>query len=156
MESEKPKSIENRADAGLNDEVTGGKIKFPLYLFPETMALVDALHAHDNCKSKTEFIEKAVRFYCGYLLNAEHAATEFIAPQLASITEGIVKGSEQKLGRAMFKIAVELGALTHMLAAVNDIDDETLFKLRAMCTDEVRRINGSISFENAVRYQRRE
>ena len=53
-----------------------------------------------------------------------------------SITEGIVKGSEQKLSRAMFKIAVELGALTHMLAAINDIDDETLFKLRAMCTDE--------------------
>ena len=101
--------------------------------------------------NKTEFIEKAVRFYCGYLLNNEHTATEFIAPQLAAITEGIVRGSEQNLSRAMFKIAVELGALTHMLAAMNDVDDATLYKLRLMCSDEVKRINGIINFEKAVR-----
>ena len=81
-------------------------------------------------------------------------STEFIAPQLAAITEGIVKGSEQNLSRAMFKIAVELGALTHMLAAMNDVDDATLYKLRLMCSDEVKRINGIINFEKAVRYQR--
>ncbi len=43
-----------------------------------------------------------------------------------------------------------------MLAAINDIDDETMVKLRAMCTDEVRKINGVINFEKAVRYQRSE
>ena len=35
-----------------------------------------------------------------------------------------------------------------------DIDDETLKKLRVMCIDEVKRINGIINFEKAVRYQR--
>ena len=54
----------------------------------------------------------------------------------------------------LFKVAVELGAITHMLAAVHDIDDDTMIKLRAMCTDEVKRINGIINFEKAVRYQR--
>ena len=43
-----------------------------------------------------------------------------------------------------------------MLAAINDIDDTTLFKLRDMVTDEVRQINGIINFESAVRYQRSE
>ena len=52
----------------------------------------------------------------------------------------------------MFKIAVELGAITHMLAAVHEIDDDTMIKLRAMCTDEVRRINDVTNFEKAVRY----
>lgn len=132
------------------------KQRFGLKIFPETLEIVDTLFEHDNCKSRSEFIEKAVRFYCGYLLNKEHTATEFIAPQLAEITEGIIKGSEQKLSRAMFKIAVELGAVTHMLAALNNIEDETLFKLRQMCTDEVKRINGVINFEKAVRYQREE
>ena len=51
------------------------------------------------------------------------------------------------------KLAVEVGALTHMLAAINEIDDETE-KLRIMCVDEVKRINGIINFEKAVRYQR--
>lgn len=156
MESKLQKSNKTADNSMTLNDVSDGKIKFPLYLFPETMDIVNMMYQHDNCKSKTEFIEKAVRFYCGYLLNKEHTATEFIAPQLAEITEGIVKGSEQKLSRAMFKIAVELGAITHMLAALNNIEDETLFKLRQMCTDEVKRINGVINFEKAVRYQREE
>lgn len=132
------------------------KVKISLKIFPDTISIADTLYEHDNCSSRSEFIEKAVRFYCGYLLNKEHTATEFIAPQLATITEGIVRGSEQNLSRAMFKIAVELGALTHMLAAANDVDDATLYKLRLMCTDEVKRINGIINFEKAVKYQRSE
>lgn len=151
MKSKIEKKRENTEKQAASDDV---KVKFPLYIFPDTMEKVDMLYEADNCKSKTEFIEKAVRFYCGYLLNKEHTATEFIAPQLVAMTEGIVKGSEQRLSRAMFKIAVELGAVTHMLAALNEIDDETLFKLRMMCTDEVKRINGIINFEKAVRYQR--
>lgn len=79
---------------------------------------------------------------------------DYLAPQIATITEGIVKGTEQRLSRAMFKVAVELGAVSHMLAAIHGIDDDTMIKLRAMCTDEVKRINGIINFEKAVRYQR--
>ncbi len=151
MESKSAKENETAEKSAVSDDV---KVKFPLYIFPETMENVDMLYAVDNCKSKTEFIEKAIRFYCGYLLNKESTATEFIAPQLAALTEGIVKGTEQRLSRAMFKIAVELGAISHMLAAVHEIDDDTMIKLRAMCTDEVKRINGIINFEKAVRYQR--
>lgn len=154
MKSETNKKSVNNANTAVSNNVAEEKIKFPLYVFPDTMEKVDMLYEIDNCRSKTEFMEKAIRFYCGYLLNQEHTATEFIAPQLAVITEGIVKGSEQKLSRALFKLAVEVGALTHMLAAVNEIDDETLKKLRIMCVDEVKRINGIINFEKAVRYQR--
>ena len=156
MQSDKIKNTEEKTGFTEISAVASEdkKQRFGLKIFPETMEIIDTLFEHDNCKSRSEFIEKAVRFYCGYLLNKEHTATEFIAPQLATLTEGIVKGTEQRLSRAMFKIAVELGAITHMLAAVHDIDDDTMIKLRAMCTDEVRRINGIINFEKAVRYQR--
>lgn len=154
MESDFQKKRRTTENKAFSDDVTAEKIKFPLYIFPDTMRTVDMLYESDNCKSKTEFMEKAIRFYCGYLLNQEHTATEFIAPQLAVITEGIVRGSEQKLSRALFKLAVEVGALTHMVAAINEIDDDTLKKLRIMCVDEVKRINGIINFEKAVRYQR--
>lgn len=151
MESKNRRSAENSERSGICDDV---KVKFPLYVFPETMQKIDMLYEADNCKSKTEFIEKAIRFYCGYLLNKDSVAAEYAAPQITAITEGILKGTEQRLSRALFKVAVELGAVSHMLAATNDIDDETMVKLRAMCTDEVRRINGVINFERAVRYQR--
>ena len=97
---------------------------------------------------------KLAVFYCGYLLNKDSVAAEYAAPQITAITEGIVKGTEQRLSRALFKVAVELGAVSHMLAAVHEIDDDTMIKLRTMCTDEVKRINGIINFEKAVRYQR--
>ena len=132
MKSETNKKSVNNANTAVSNNVAEEKIKFPLYVFPDTMEKVDMLYEIDNCRSKTEFMEKAIRFYCGYLLNKESAATEFIAPQLA----------------------VEVGALTHMLAAINEIDDDTLKKLRIMCMDEVKRINGIINFEKAVRYQR--
>ena len=54
----------------------------------------------------------------------------------------------------MFKVAVELGKISNMLAAVNDIDDETLRQLQSMCVNEVRRINGIISYEDAVEFQK--
>ena len=158
MTSNYENNIKALGDCSASSGVESAPVKktFGLQIYPETMLLVDSLFKQDNCRSKSEFIEKAVRFYCGYILNKEDAAMEFIAPQIKTMTDGIIKSSEQRLSRAMFKIAVELGAVTHILAASNDIDDETLFKLRNMCTDEVKRINGIINFEKAVRYQRSE
>lgn len=48
------------------------------------------------------------------------------------ITETVkaqIKGTEQRLARLLFKVAVELGKLSHMTAAMNDVDDETLRSL---------------------------
>ncbi len=49
---------------------------------------------------------------------------------------------------------MELGKLSHMLAAANDVDEETLAELHRMCVTEVRKINGIISYEDAVEYQK--
>lgn len=148
------KERENGETAKKFDGVTADKIRFAVYLFPETMKTINSLYKGDSCSTKSEFIEKAVRFYCGYLLQNKPELVEYLAPQIGTITDGIIKGSEQRLSRALFKLAVEVGVQTHVLAAINDIGDSTLFKLRDMVTDEVRRINGIINFESALRYQR--
>lgn len=147
---EKEKGVSAEIDCG----VTAPKRKFPVYLHPQTMKTIEMLYKSDNCSTRSEFIEKAVRFYCGFLLQNKPELVEYLAPQICTITDGIIKGSEQRLSRALFKLAVEVGVQTHVLAAINDIDNTTLYKLRDTVTDEVRRINGIISFENALRYQR--
>ena len=43
------------------------KIKFPLWLMPETKATVERLYRQDGCNSQSEFMERAILFYCGYL-----------------------------------------------------------------------------------------
>ena len=43
------------------------KEKTAVYFQPETMRKIEQEYKDDNCASKTEFIEKAVTFYIGYL-----------------------------------------------------------------------------------------
>ena len=128
------------------------KEKKAVYFQPETMRKIEQEYREDNCFSKTEFIEKAVRFYIGYLRQQEEV--NYLSPLITETVKAQIKGTEQRLARLMFKVAVELGKLSHMTAAINDVDDETLDKLHAMCVNEVRRINGIIDYEDAVGYQR--
>ena len=50
------------------------KIKFALRIAPETQQLVKELCEWDNCQSQNEFIEKAIRFYAGYVSGKEATA----------------------------------------------------------------------------------
>ena len=39
------------------------KRKFALWLYPDTLEKIKQHYTEDDCRSKSEFIEKAVRFY---------------------------------------------------------------------------------------------
>ncbi len=127
------------------------KVKFALWAYPETFKDVEVHYKNDNCRSQSEFIEKAIKFYIGYL--DEEKSVNYISPMITETVKAQIKGTEQRLARLLFKVAVELGKLSHMTAAINDVDDETLRNLHAMCVNEVRKINGIIDYEDAVEYQ---
>jgi len=133
----------------MNEE---NKTRIPLWIFPSVIEEVEANFKKDNCNSKSEFIEKAVKFYLGYL--KEESNVNYLSKHITEMVDATVSGTEQRLARLLFKIAVELGKLSHMVAAANDVDDETLRKLQIMCVEEVKKINGVISYDSAVRYQR--
>ena len=127
------------------------KTRMAAYFQPETIKKIEQEYREDNCSSKTEFIEKAVKFYIGYLNEEDNI--NYLSPMITETVKAQIKGTEQRLARLLFKVAVELGKLSHMTAAVNEVDDETLDKLHAMCVNEVRRINGIIDYEDAAEYQ---
>ena len=39
------------------------KVKFPLWIRPDIMEQVRAAYAEDDCRSQSEYIEKAIKFY---------------------------------------------------------------------------------------------
>ena len=127
------------------------KEKMAVYFHPETIKKIEQEYKEDNCASKTEFIEKAVKFYIGYLRQQEEV--NYLSPMITETVKAQIKDTEQRLARLLFKVAVELGKLSHITAAINDVDDETLDKLHAMCVNEVRKINGIIDYEDAVDFQ---
>ena len=73
------KERENSEAAKKFDGVIADKIRFAVYLFPETMKTINSLYKGDSCSTKSEFIEKAVRFYCGYLLQNKPELVEYLA-----------------------------------------------------------------------------
>lgn len=127
------------------------KVKFPLWVYPKTLKDVEIHYKNDNCRSQSEFIEKAIKFYVGYL--EEEKNVNYISPLITETVKAQIKGTEQRLARLLFKVAVELGKLSHITAATNDVDDETMRSLQAMCVTEVRKINGIIDYEDAAEYQ---
>lgn len=152
--SKNRESIEHSDDekSGVKANIEGSdKQKFALYITPQSMDTVNLLYKSDNCSSRSEFIEKAVKFYTGYICASK--SVNYISPLLTSMLDSVVLNSEQRISRNLFKIAVELGKLSHMIAAANEVDDDTVKELHKMCVDEVRHINGLINFESAVKFQ---
>ena len=105
-----------------------------------------------GCTVRNEFIEKAIEFYSGYVSSQTH--TDFLASVILEAMGGLVKTSENRTARLLFKIAVEMAKLENMLASINDMDEETMRRLHIRCVNEVKRINGVIRLEDAVKYQR--
>ena len=84
------------------------KIKFALRIAPETQQLVKELCERDNCQSQNEFIEKAIRFYAGYVSGKE--ATAYLPPALVAAMRGTVQDSENRIARLLFSRPVPLHA----------------------------------------------
>ena len=128
------------------------KIKFPLWFTPETKEQVERYYRRDNCKSQSEFIEKAIRFYCGYL-ESEHDG-DYLPHTLSTVLEGSFTALGDRMGRLLFKLSVEVSMLMHIIAYDTDIDLPTLEKLRARCVKDVMGTHGQISFKDILKFQK--
>jgi len=128
------------------------KERHTLFMSKRAWDSVDENYKRDGCGTKNEFIEKAVHFYCGYL--AADEASEYLPDVLAAVLVGSVETMKTKLGRLLFKLAVETNIMNHIISYDTDIDRTTYEKLRAKCVKEVRETNGEISFLNDMVFQK--
>ena len=128
------------------------KRKFPLWLHPETLEQIETVFRKDDCRSRSEFIEKAIRFYLGYLAAADDAS--LLPNAFLSNMKSIVAESDNRQSKLLFKLSVEMAMMMNILASMQEIDDLTLSRLRGECVKEVKRLNGSFSMDDAVHWQR--
>ena len=132
-----------------NQEV---KRRFQLWVMPSTLELADQYYRNDNCASRSEFIEKAIQFYAGYVSSQQNQ--DYLARVIPATVKGIVDESSNRMGRLLFKMAVELAVIENILAAVCEVDRQELKRLRGQCVEEIKRTNGMISFEQALGWQK--
>lgn len=128
------------------------KKKFSLWAQPETFEKVEEWYKKTNCLSRGEFIEKAVDFYVGYLSSNDNK--EYLPSIVISTLKSIVAESENKQSRMLFKLAVEMAIMMNLMASEQELDSIELERLRGECVKEVKRLNGSFSFEDALAWQK--
>ena len=91
------------------------KRKFALWIRPSLLEEVDSLYESDNCASRSEFMEKALRFYIGYLSSEKNK--DYLADVIPSTVKGIMDETANRMGRLLFKMAVEQAVTENILAA---------------------------------------
>ena len=124
-----------------------------VWLDPALVPRMDGWLEEDNCKNRSEFINKALRFYMGYLGSED--ITEYLSQALVTTLRGIINDNENRLRSLIFKWCVELNMMCHTIAAHFRADPIDRRGLRAFAVDEVKRTNGQISFDRALDTQRR-
>lgn len=78
------------------------KRKFALWVKESSLDLVRKLYKEDNCSSQSEFIEKAILFYAGYLSTEDNKS--YLPNVVTSTLKGIVAESDNRQNRMMFKL----------------------------------------------------
>ena len=129
------------------------KKRTAVWLSPGVIRRMDSWLEEDNCSTRSEFIEKALRFYMGYL--ATEDTSEDLSQALVDTLQGIVADNSNRLRTLIFKWCVELNMMGHTIAAHFRADPINRRELRAYAVDEVKRTNGQISFDRALDQQRR-
>ena len=125
------------------------KVRFQARVSPETERKMELAMPNANCKSRNEFVEKAICFYSDYIMSQE--VTNFLAPILVSTLRATIQGSENRISRLLFKQSVELCMMMNVLAAGLEIDESQLDDLRWRCVQNVKKTNGSITFQDTLR-----
>lgn len=128
------------------------KVRKGFYIDQDLLEQVDSLLQTADVKSRNEFLNQALKFYIGYLTSEK--IENYMLTTISSVMHSTVKDSENRIARALYKLAVETSKLSHVIAYSHGVDEETLRKLQGMCADEVKRINGAVNFEDAYIFQR--
>ena len=113
---------------------------------------VDIYLRLDNCASRSEFMENALRFYIGYL-NTKNAGG-FLPEALSAMLTGTLDNFAGRMGSLLFKQGVDLNVLGQIIAYDTDIDEGEYQRLRGRAIRDMKRTNGRISFKDALDFQK--
>jgi len=126
--------------------------RFNFRTTPDIMEKIDDLYKKAGCATRAEFIEKAIIFYCGYLTANDYR--EYFPNVIVSTMKATLDALEDRMANLLFKNAVAISMMLHVVAATNNIDKDSLSALEGMCVVDVKRLHGTIRLQDAVKYQR--
>lgn len=130
------------------------KRKHAFWLTDAAKEMVE-IDAHlDNCGSQSEFVEKAIRFYDGYVHANKTGA--YLPHAMQEVLEGTLGVFSDRLGRLLFKLVVEHNMTNHLLGGDVDMTRDEYSKMRGSSVREVASTHGNISFKDVLLFHQEE
>lgn len=129
------------------------KARHTIWLTNEAWEKVKNNYRSDNCSTQNEFVEKAIRFYAGYI-NAREAGA-YLPRILAEVLESKLIVFGDRVCKLLFKLAVQEAITANLIAADTDVDLKTMETLTGTCVKQVTRVHGALGYEDAIRFQKR-
>lgn len=117
-------------------------------LLPKTIKLCDNNLYLANTKSRNDFIEKAILFYVGYLQSQNN---EYLNNSFNKTLDSKLSLLEDKISQTLFKQSVEINILNHIIAAISELDQETVDLLRKRSIQEVKETSGKITLDSIIK-----
>lgn len=114
--------------------------------------MVTAEYKKNNCSTQSEFIEKAIRFFVGYLHADEDGS--FLPEVLSQELDGKLELLAKRIGRMLFKLSVDDAVMSNLIAYETSLDRQKMLELRNKCIQDVRRTNGEIDLMDAYQFQK--
>ena len=111
---------------------------------PETKQKIERWYQADNCRSKNEFIEKAVNCYADMLAAGESTA---LPRAVQSAIDARLKIFEDRIASLLYKQAVEMDMAMSILLQSLNVSEEVLRQERAKSIAAVKRTNGQLRLE---------
>ncbi len=115
---------------------------------PETKQKIERWYQADNCRSKNEFIEKAVNFYADTLAAGESTV---LPRAVQSAIDNRLKLFEDRISSLLYKQAVEMDMMTSLVLQSLNVSEEVLRQERAKSIAAVKRTNGQLRMEQKLR-----
>ena len=114
---------------------------------PETKQKIERWYREDNCRSKNEFIEKAVNRYAD-MLSAGESTT--LPRAVQSAIDARLNLFEDRISSLLYKQAVEMDMMTSLVLQSLNVSEEVLRQERAKSIAAVKRTNGQLRLEQKL------
>ena len=110
----------------------------------ETATKIERWYQVDNCRSKNEFIEKAVNCYADMLAAGESTT---LPRAVQSAIDSRLKLFEDRIASLLYKQTVEMDMAMSILLQSLNVSEEVLRQERAKSIAAVKRTNGQLRLE---------
>ena len=128
---------------------TENKDRLALRMKPDTKRKIDQWYKAAGCRSKNQFVERAVNFYVDHLAVQDDSGT--LPRAVLSSLDGRLGMFEDQLASLIYKHTVELDMMMGILADSYELTEEDMRRRRAESVRNVKNTNGLLPFEQKVR-----